>query len=198
MKKIIILAFGISVLLFSCKGPEGYVDIYRLDYRIEHSSAPYDVYFYLNVDYYGDANDLEVTWDFGDGNTSNEAAPIHTYYDDKVYNVTVTLKNYETTVTKQLSIDLTTPHTPIAKFDWYPLGNNTNMFAPAEVQFINLSRFADSYLWDFGDELGSTETEPSHIFENPNYYYVTLKVYSGQDTVETTQEIDVNEVSAVK
>lgn len=42
-------------------------------------------------------------------------------------------------------------------------------------QFLNLSKQADSYLWDFGDGETSTEENPVHTFTDPGCYTVTLK-----------------------
>ena len=192
MKKILLFTFGLSVIFFSCKYPEGCINIYKLDYSIDHSSAPYDVYFYLDVDYEGPDDALQVSWNFGDRTTSNELMPMHTYYKDEVYTVTLRLVNYDMAVTKTITIDLTKPHTPVSQFEWYPVDDNPNMIAPAEVQFMNFSKFVDSCFWNFGDGTGSAEIEPTHLYEYPDYYFVTLTVFSGTDTVKTTHELDVN------
>ncbi|MEO5571669.1 MAG: PKD domain-containing protein [Bacteroidia bacterium] len=47
-------------------------------------------------------------------------------------------------------------------------------FAPDTIQFTNQSKDADSYQWDFGDGISSSETSPSHIFQNPGTYNVKL------------------------
>ncbi|MBX6361063.1 MAG: PKD domain-containing protein [Acidobacterium ailaaui] len=43
-----------------------------------------------------------------------------------------------------------------------------------EVQFKNLSRFATSYKWDFGDGTTSTEAGPTHIYPHKGKYVPTL------------------------
>jgi hypothetical protein len=60
---------------------------------------------------------------------------------------------------------------PLAEFEIEPL---TDCTYPLNVEFINTSSFADSYLWDFGDGTTSTEESPSHIFEAGSNYTVTL------------------------
>ncbi len=45
--------------------------------------------------------------------------------------------------------------------------------APHTVEFTNYSS-GDSYLWDFGDGVTSTEVEPSHLYSDPGEYLVTL------------------------
>ncbi len=57
------------------------------------------------------------------------------------------------------------------------------------VKFINTSDFADSYFWNFGDGTSSTETNPTHIFENEGSYSVTLtasNLVCGENTVKKT------------
>lgn len=60
---------------------------------------------------------------------------------------------------------------PFAEFEIEPL---TDCTYPLNIEFINTSSFADSYLWDFGDGTTSTEESPSHIFEAGSNYAVTL------------------------
>ena len=56
--------------------------------------------------------------------------------------------------------------------------------APYEVQFINASRYAVAYKWDFGDGYISNQREPKHTFMMPGTYDVTLIVY-GEDMTST-------------
>ncbi|NJN55665.1 MAG: PKD domain-containing protein [Anaerolineae bacterium] len=62
---------------------------------------------------------------------------------------------------------------PIAQFDALP----RNGPAPLPVNFMNLSEGVyDSSLWDFGDGITSTVTSPSHVYELPGVYTVTLTI----------------------
>ncbi len=69
------------------------------------------------------------------------------------------------------------------------------------VKFINTSDFADSYFWDFGDGTSSTETNPSHIFENEGSYSVTLtasNLVCGDNTIKkriTLTSLSTNELN---
>lgn len=53
----------------------------------------------------GDA--LEYLWDFGDGNTSTEAFPIHYYESDGTYNVCLTITNTEDQCSDTICMDIT-------------------------------------------------------------------------------------------
>ncbi len=55
------------------------------------------------------------------------------------------------------------------------------------VMFDNLTTNANSYSWDFGDGNTSTEVSPTHTFEEPGTYEVTLTATAvdGQEVVYT-------------
>ena len=42
------------------------------------------------------------------------------------------------------------------------------------ISFINTSTGASSYYWDFGDGNNSTATNPTHVYNTPGTYTVTL------------------------
>ena len=58
-----------------------------------------------------------------------------------------------------------------------------------EVQFINCSENAISYLWDFGDGKTSTEKEPLHIFEGGFPFTVKLIASNGDKSDAYTLQI---------
>lgn len=113
------------------------------------------------------ANGTSVTWDFGDGNSSNTANPIHTYGKPGRYWVCQTITDACTTNTYCDSIDVCID-TVIAAF---------NVAATGQVfNFTSGSPNAQSYLWDFGDGNFSTNQNPAHIFPGYGIYRVCLKV----------------------
>ena len=50
--------------------------------------------------------------------------------------------------------------------------------SPATILFTNTSKILNStsFLWDFGDGTFSTDTNPSHFYNNPGNYEVVLKI----------------------
>ena len=51
--------------------------------------------------------------------------------------------------------------------------------AGTTVQFINLTRGEfDTFLWDFGDNSSDTTEDPSHVFNAPGLYTVSLTVFN--------------------
>lgn len=142
-----------------------------------------------NADYY--------EWDFGDGSVSTEKDPTHTY--KATGNYTVTLKAYEKkhnncgTFSEQIAVSLngenpgdgTTP--PTANFSF----TGSNQYAPATMNFTNLSQNASSYSWDFGDGSTSSSQNPSHTYSTPGTYSVTLQATNniGSDVITKTVNV---------
>ncbi|MEL6922771.1 MAG: PKD domain-containing protein [Bacteroidota bacterium] len=62
---------------------------------------------------------------------------------------------------------------PSAGFDFAQ--SETNFL---EYAFMNTSTNASSYFWDFGDGNTSTEENPTHVYDTPDVYTVTLEVTS--------------------
>lgn len=57
--------------------------------------------------------------------------------------------------------------------NWEP---DTTGCAPLTIQFRNLSIGGETYLWDFGDKMFSTEQNPIHTYYMPGNYIVRLTV----------------------
>ena len=116
---------------------------------------------------------LTYAWDFGDGTTSTEKNPRHTYTAVGTYTVKLTVKNvYGThTATKDRYITVGAP--PRADFQADVLSG----IAPHPVQFTDLSTGnPTTWYWDFGDGATSTVQNPRHTYEKSGYYDVTLTI----------------------
>ncbi|MEP6795458.1 MAG: PKD domain-containing protein [Saprospiraceae bacterium] len=129
-------------------------------------------------------------WNFGDGNTSTQTNPTHTYDQDGTYNVKLTASNDCGSDITTITIVIITP--PIAAFDADP----TEGCPPMEVEFFNLSSSnADSYHWNFpgGSPPSSNDFEPVIVYETPGTYNVTLTVSNdaGDDVLTKTNFITV-------
>lgn len=72
---------------------------------------------------------------------------------------------------------------------------NNQGFNPLEVSFINNTKFANSYLWDFGDGSTATEQNPKHTYNALGQYTVSLKAVNemGDSTIVKTNYVSVNE-----
>ena len=135
-------------------------------------------------------------WAFGDGWTSTEQNPLHTYTRMGTYSVTMTATNAwgNDTVTKDKYI--TVSHTmPVASFVAAPVSGT----APLSVQFSDTSANAPtSWEWTFGDGGSSMVQSPSYVYTSPGRYTVTFSAINaaGKNTVTRTDSISVSPVSA--
>ena len=133
------------------------------------------------------------SWSFGDGGTSTEQNPQHTYTSPGTYTVSLTATNDcgSDTETKTDYIEVTEPgQSPVADFE----GNPTQGCAPLTVQFTDQSTGEPtSWSWTFGDEGTSTVQNPSHTYNNPGKYTVSLTVTNqfGSNTETKTDYITV-------
>lgn len=128
-------------------------------------------------------------WDFGDGGTSNEKNPSHTYTSGGTYNVKLSVTGSfgsdDETVVVTIN-DAGMP--PKASFTL----SNADCKAPCDPGFTNTSVNAVSFDWDFGDGNSSTDENPSHIYDLSGDYDVTLTVTDGDgNTDDTTATITI-------
>jgi PKD repeat protein len=124
------------------------------------------------------------SWSFGDGTTSTEQNPVHTYSAAGTYSVTLTVKNSAgdtSTRTRSGYITVSPPPAPQASFT----GSPTSGTAPLAVGFTDTSTGTPtSWTWDFGDGTTSTAQNPTHTYAGAGLYTVTLTVTNagGSDT----------------
>lgn len=208
----------------------------------------------------------EYFWDFGDGSTSDQANPSHTYAQSGDYTVTLSAINRcDSTVIRKIvsllnaptanfSANVTLGCQPLnvtfqntssansSNFTWILPGatpststeknptvvyNNAGKFAAIliaanaagidtirfdsfvvvkpkptpsfttiaselSVLFSNTSSNATSYNWDFGDGKTSTAPNPTHIYEKPGRYSVTLTLTNDCGAQSITQQVRVS------
>jgi PKD repeat protein len=117
------------------------------------------------------SNATTFSWDFGDGNNSEEPAPVHTYEGIGTYIVQLTASNScgSTITTDTIEISLAAP---VAGFT----AENNVGCAPLEVSFINTSQNGETYLWTFegGTPASSTAENPTVTYDSAGVYPVTL------------------------
>lgn len=113
-------------------------------------------------------------WDFGDGDASTSQHPSHTYQNNGLYTVALTVTGAEgtRTLTKTDYINVA-DIPPTAEFVATPLTGQV----PLSVQFTNQSTGSiTGYAWEFGDGGTSTEANPLYVYQEPGNYSVTLTV----------------------
>lgn len=122
-------------------------------------------------------------WEFGDGNTSTDFEPVHTYNNVGTYNVRLIAIDTSTCNKRDTSayFAITVFPIPTANFSWTPNPPIENTI----TRFTNLSSGANRYLWDFGDGESSTEVNPSHLYNATGTYKATLYAFNVADCVDS-------------
>ena len=106
----------------------------------------------LSIDLPAIANALNITWDFGDGNTSNEATPSHTWENNtgELMAATVTFSaQTENGCAGTTSSEVFIMPQPVAAFT----ASEVTGCEPLLTTFDNASTNGDAYIWNFGDVL---------------------------------------------
>ena len=114
-------------------------------------------------------------WDFGDGNTSTDPDPSHTYSSAGTYQVGLIAADTSgcgIVDTSYLTIVVHQPPNLIAD----QLPNPPEGCAPLNVHFLNSSTPGYPYQWNFDDGGASSLTSPTHTFTSPGSYQVRLIV----------------------
>ncbi len=130
------------------------------------------------------ANANSYAWDFGDGNSSTENNPVHTYSADGTYTVTLTATNPCGTSTFTQTVTIATP--PTAGFSATPTAD----CGPLTVQFTSVSSAnSTDFFWEFpgGTPTTSTAQNPVVVYNTPGTYSVTLTVSNAQGSNSATQ-----------
>ncbi len=134
-------------------------------------------------------------WNFGDGQTSTEINPVHTYMTPGTYTVTLrvenTLGNDTKTRTNYITVNANT-NPPVADF----AASETEVSMGSTVNFTDLTEnIPTSWEWTFegGTPATSTEQNPSVSYSEPGEYTVTLVAHNayGEDTETKTGYITV-------
>ena len=122
----------------------------------------------------GSGEMLSWQWDFGDGFSSTEQNPNHTYTSGGNYNVSLRATN-------EFGCSMSVTRPQYIKVDagskaGFTNTQPTNCTAPININFTNTSTGTAplTYLWDFGDGVTSTEINPSHNYSNAGSFTVRL------------------------
>ncbi|MDX2245624.1 MAG: PKD domain-containing protein [Bacteroidia bacterium] len=130
-------------------------------------------------------------WDFGDGATSSQSNPIHTYNTAGNYTIVLIATDPNGCADTLVDPNAIQLQFPVAGF----FASNTNACTGEGVSFLNTSSGASSYIWDFGDGTVVTGPSPTHVYNSTGTYTVTLYASNSvgcSDTLVRTAYITVN------
>lgn len=133
----------------------------------------------------GDGPITAWLWDFGDGFTSTQKNPTHTFSNPGTYSVSLSV----TDVNGCKNILIRSNYVEVdprayADFSASPT-YSCNPNAPITFTNVSTGQPPLSFLWNFGDGSFSTVTNPSHIYGALGVYDVTLIVEDGNGCRDT-------------
>jgi outer membrane protein OmpA-like peptidoglycan-associated protein len=135
---------------------------------------------------------VEARWDFGDGSTGSGMMTTHAFNSEGEYTVTFTASNEANSASQTLTVNVVPPPVPAQVVT---LSANPNPGTEGEPVRFSSSVRGDSpvdYEWDFGDGSTAQSTSPTHVYNEPGAYQVTLNVSNdvGQDSRSISVEIE--------
>lgn len=152
-----------------CPAPEVSISVDPDNYTIDFDATV------LNANVY--------TWDFGDGITSNDINPVHTYSDLGTYIVCLEAVNDCGTTLECFELDVECL-LPDASFTY-----EGDLLT---VSFSSNDPNADSYLWNFGNMNTSTDANPSFTFDASGSYTVCLETMNECGTDNHCEVFDLS------
>lgn len=127
-------------------------------------------------------------WDLGDGSTSSDRHPTHTYASPGTYEVTLTVTDSQGDTTSH-TISLRVGARPTAEFTVSPDPPTVG----DEVTFTDTSTDLDgtitSWSWDLGDGTTSTDRHPTHTYATAASYTVELAVTDDDGLTHTRSRV---------
>ena len=125
-----------------------------------------------------DGKITEYFWEFGDGRTSNKAAPKHTFGNPGIYNVKLMVTDDSKTSTSKTSdeVIINVNYIPVSDAgpDMIGMPGQEMVFDGSES--IDFDGEIGDYLWDFGDGSTARGEKVTHRYIKSGVYSVSLTV----------------------
>lgn len=136
---------------------------------------------FFNTSYSLEGEISSVIWDFGNEIKSFQDSVLYSYDFVGDYQVSLlieTASGCRDSIIKTVSM----LENPKANFNY---NQNTILTLNPEINFLNNSINATSYLWDFGNSIYSVTESPSYIYDDPGVYDVTLFVKDVNECIDS-------------
>ncbi len=198
-------SFSVSLTV---EGPDGLNTLVKENYIVVNEAQPVAVFAAdttggiapLTVQFADSSTGTitEWSWDFGDGETSDEQNPEHTYTVADTFSVSLSVSGPggSDTCVKTNYIIVIEP-APIAAF----AVDSTAGAYPFTVQFSDSSSgVITEWLWDFGDGSSSDDQNPLHEYTTADSFTVSLTVAGpgGSDTMIKEKLIVVDHPTGIE
>ncbi len=153
----------------------------------DFSASEYIACVPVTIHFYNASENCDrYLWDFGNGKTSSEIHPTFMFNTAGKYTVTLTVTAGG--VSNSLSKEITVNPKPETNFI---ISNAENLFQTDELRFANLSTGFKTCIWNFGDKNTSGFTHPTHSYDNPGTYKVSLICVSEKNCSDTSEFISL-------
>lgn len=138
-------------------------------------------------------------WDFGDGYNDSVKNPMHIFWNDGYFEVTLTTVSVNDCDSIYVFRNIEVYPKPVALFDANPISIKSSIDPTFSISFINQSTGAAHYNWNFGDTASplsntSNQYNPMHQYNQDcdGLYTVTLIVESDHGCKDTiTKQIEI-------
>ncbi|MCU7797598.1 MAG: PKD domain-containing protein [Candidatus Thiodiazotropha sp. (ex Myrtea spinifera)] len=135
-----------------------------------------------------DGSIASYAWDFGDGGSSTQANPNHSYTSAGSYTVTLTVTDNDGATdsdTATATISATANVAPTANANGDYTGTTGNPVSFFSTGSSDSDGAITGYQWDFGDGANSTDTNPVHTYAAAGNYTVTLTVTDDEGATDS-------------
>lgn len=178
---------GCEAMFYAYPDSTDYMTMFFVDMSVGTNGGPLDSWM----------------WEFGDGQSSSEQNPLHTYADEGVYLVCLTISDSAGNClnTTCLPVDVMDwNNNCLAQFFYLPGNDSTPNGTSLGMQFVDASwGNPDSWNWDFGDGETSYEQNPFHTYGEEGFYTVCLSIANTADSCISSwcEEVYVRDDSIV-
>ena len=153
-----------------------YPDI-EADYTFDYDTCVAGPVSFEDMSESGSGLITDWNWAFGDGNTATQENPSHNFLTPGEKKVTLTVTDINDC---EAEIEQTIKYFPVPPLIIIEPSTFIGC-APANIEFVNLSvPIDDSYdiVWDFGDGNTGSDISPTHVFDKPGVYSISIEITS--------------------
>lgn len=164
--------------------------------------APLTVNFDGSQSYDPEAGPLTWSWDFGDGSSSNEAAPVHVYTSSGSYlALLVVTDEFGNQGQAELPVEVLAVNQPpeIINLTVLPSSGPAPLLTEFSLQVADAENDSLSIVWDLGDgTMVYDELQLSHIYSYPGTFQGSVSVSDGASSVQQTFTVSVDSDFTIK